>query len=103
MAQYETKIKDPDDELDYIFDFAAETNGTEGADGDWLATGETIASYTVTVETGLTKDSDSNTDDTVTVWLSGGTAGTTYSVTCQITTSASRKKTYTGKIYVREA
>jgi hypothetical protein len=53
---------------------------------------ETISSATVTVESGITKDSDSITDSdrTVTVWLSGGTADNEYTVTCQIETSLSR-------------
>ena len=67
--------------LDFKFDWS-----------DWLATGETISTRTVTVSTGITKDSDSITDTStsVTVWLSGGTAGTSYTVTCQIVTSGSR-------------
>jgi len=71
--------KDPEAVLDYTFDWS-----------DWLATGETISSYTVTAQTGLTKDSDSQADGVVTYWLSGGTAGTTYRVECKIVTSAGR-------------
>jgi len=71
--------KDPEAVLDYTFDWS-----------DWLATGETISSYTVTVPTGITKDSDSQADGVVTVWLSGGTAGTNYRVECKIVTSAGR-------------
>lgn len=74
-------VKDPDDELDYKFDWS-----------NWLATGETISSYTITTETGLTKDSDSESSGVVTVWLSGGTAGNDYDVACKITSSAGRVK-----------
>ena len=83
-------VKDPDAVLDYKWDFAASTNGS--GDSDWLASGETISSHTVTADTGLTVDSSSITDTntSVTAWLSGGTAGTDYGVTCQIVTSASR-------------
>jgi len=42
-------LKDPDAVLDYGFDWS-----------DWLADGETISTSTWTVETGITKDSDSN-------------------------------------------
>lgn len=85
-----TFVKDSDAVLDYKFDFAGATNSN--GPSDWLASGETISSRTVTVDAGLTKDSDAITDGgtTVTVWLSGGTVGTTYKVTCQIVTSASR-------------
>jgi len=74
-------IKDPADVLDYKFDWS-----------DWLADGETVSTRTVTVETGLAKDSDSITDTgtSVTVGLSGGTAGNEYDVACLIATSSSR-------------
>jgi hypothetical protein len=83
-------IKDPDAVLDYKFDWKASTNGTGSS--DWLASGETISSHTITEDTGITVDSSSLTDTntSVTVWLSGGTAGTDYDVACKITTSASR-------------
>ena len=70
-------IKDPDAKLDYKFDWS-----------DWLETAETITSYSLVVPTGLTKFSDSNDDDSVTVWLTGGTVGTTYEVVCRITTDS---------------
>ena len=75
--------KDPEAVLDYTFDWNDTTD-------PWLATGETISSYTVTVPTGITKDSDSHASGVITVWLSGGTAGTTYRVECKIVTSAGR-------------
>jgi len=71
--------KDPAAVLDYVWDWSA-----------WLADSETISSYTVTVPTGVTKDSDSNTTTTVTAWLSGGTAQTDYTIVCQIVTSDGR-------------
>lgn len=74
-----TFIKDPSAVLDYVFDWS-----------DWLATGEVISSHVITVDTGLTKDSDSEASGIVTVWLSGGTAGENYKVACLITTSAGR-------------
>lgn len=76
-------MKDPEAVLDYTFDWNDATD-------PWLATGETISSYTVTVPTGITKDSDSQADGVVTYWLSGGTAGTNYRVECKIVTSAGR-------------
>lgn len=72
-------VKDPNAVLDYQWDWS-----------EWLAVGETIASHTVTVPTGLTLDSSTASTTTVTAWLSGGTAGTTYTVTCRVTTSAGR-------------
>jgi hypothetical protein len=80
-------LKDPSAVLDYVFDWT-----------EWLATGETIAVdsetgkklITITADTGITVDSSTEDDGKVTVWLSGGTAGTTYRVECLITTTAGR-------------
>jgi len=100
----QTFKKDPDAVLDYKFDWAASTNGS--GDSDWLDTdnSETIASYTITEETGITLDSDSqgDTDTSVTVWLSGGTDGNDYSVACEIVTSAGRTDERTILIQCRE-
>lgn len=82
--------KDTNEVLDYKFDFSPLTNGS--GDSDYLEAGETISSQTSTATTGLTIDSSSITDTStsVTVWVSGGTLGTVYSVTCQAVTSLSR-------------
>lgn len=94
--------KDSSDVLDWKFDFAGLTNASAAEiaaaldEGfvltDWLQAGETIATRTVTVDAGLTKDSDSITDTntSVTVWLSGGTVGTVYEVACKIVTNTPR-------------
>ncbi len=96
--------KDPNAVLDYKFDWAASTNGS--GDTDWLDTdgGETISTKTVTVPTGITKDSDSLTDTntSVTVWLSGGTDEEDYEVACKIVTSDNREDTRRMTIRVRE-
>ena len=78
--------------LDYVFDWASTTNG-DATVPDWLESGETISNKTVTVESGLTKDSDTlvNTNTSVRVWLNASVAALgTYTVTCSITTSNSR-------------
>lgn len=70
--------KDPSAALDYAVDWS-----------DWLDT-DTIASVAWTVPTGLTNDSSSETSTVATIWLSGGTVGNVYTVTCRVTTAASR-------------
>ena len=82
------KRKDPDAKLDYPFDWRAKTNGH--GDSDWLAPNETIVSYVITVDTGLTLLSSSESNGIVTAWISGGTVGTTYRVECLIVTTAGR-------------
>jgi hypothetical protein len=94
-------VKDPDAVLDFAFDWKPKTNGVTNAASDWLATGETISSYTVTVSSGITKASDSQASGIVTVWLSGGTAGTWYTVACKIVTSAARTDERTMQIQVK--
>jgi len=85
-----TFTKDPQAVLDYKFDWAALTNGT--GTSDWLQASETITSYAITADTGLTVDSSSITDagTSVTVWLSSGSEGNSYMVSCTITTSQGR-------------
>ena len=76
-------LKDPSAELDYAFNWRPDTK-------PWLEADETIASYIVTPDTGITLKTHSEANGKVTVWLSGGTAGENYKVACLITTSAGR-------------
>ncbi len=68
--------KDPDAVLPYQFDWA-----------EWL-NGDTIAAHEAMVspieQDGVVVDSSSHTDTTVTVWLSGGVRGKSYTVTCRV-------------------
>ena len=91
MAQF---IHDPDAVLDYHFVW-----------GNWLEDGETITSHTITVSSSsLVVDSSEivatqiavggvtyDPSTVVKVWLSGGTAGRRYSVTCHIVTTDNRQ------------
>jgi hypothetical protein len=83
--------KDPDAVLDYQFDWS-----------DWLAEGDSISSYTIDEDTGITVDSSSNDADSVTVWLSGGTALENYVVRCEIVTSDGRTDERSMLLRVRE-
>lgn len=74
--------KDPQSVLDFSWDWSA-----------WLGEGETIVDKTVTPDAGVTVNSSSVSGDVVAAWLAGGTAGTTYTVACAITTSAGRAET----------
>ena len=71
--------KDPDATLDYQFDWS-----------DWLPSGDTISSSSLIIPNGLTLESESNTTNQVTAWLSGGVAGTDYTITNRIVTVAGR-------------
>jgi hypothetical protein len=84
-------MKDPDAVLDYAFDWSS-----------WLEGGEVISNHTITVDTGITKDSDSESSGVVTAWLSGGTHGSDYIVACKIITSLSRTDERSINIRCRE-
>lgn len=94
--------KDPDEVLDYLFDFKALTNGN--GNEDYLESGETISTKTITADTGITVDSSTivNTNTSVKVWLSGGTAGNSYNVECDIVTSGGRTVSRTMTIVVAD-
>jgi len=102
MSTVDAFLKDPDAVLDYKFDWKALTNGS--GTSDWLQSGETIASHTIDADTGITVNSSAQTDTntSVTAWLSGGTAGVDYAVRCEIVTSAARTDERTMTIQVRE-
>jgi len=72
--------KDPQAQKDYQVSWA-----------DWLADGEEISSFEVTVPTGLTQpQAATNTTSVVTFWLAGGTAGVNYTVWVKAATNAGR-------------
>lgn len=88
--------KDPDAVLDYKFDW------NDADRGPWLQTGESITSHVITVDAGITKDSDSESDGAVTVWLSGGSAGESYDIACKIVTALNRTDERTIRIIVED-
>lgn len=81
MSVLDVREKDPDATVDFVvdwFDYLA------GLDDD------TITAAAFTVPAGLTKVSEDHTGTNATVWLSGGTAGQRYTVTCRVTTAGGR-------------
>ncbi len=71
-------LQDPSDNLDYTIDWT-----------DWLG-GDTIVTSSWVVTAGLTEGANANTTTSATVWLTGGTAGTSYVATNTIITAAAR-------------
>lgn len=86
----QTFIKDPNAVLDYQVNWVT-----------WLGS-DTIATSTWTVPTGITKASESNTTTTATVWISGGTAGTSYEIVNRIVTAGGRTEDRTLTIMVAQ-
>ncbi|MFC8531951.1 hypothetical protein [Nocardia sp. NPDC057227] len=84
------KFKDPLAVLDFKFTWGQ----VHRDDPPWLQPGEVIQTATITISPsgGLALESSEITDSgkAVTAWLSGGTAGASYTVRCRIVTSASR-------------
>ena len=103
-------VKDPSAVLDYKFDWKALTTGS--GTSDWLGATETIVALGVAITvtpvttSPLTVDSSSRTDanTSITVWLSGGLAGTEYRVGCAMVTDNATPRTdeRTMKIKVEE-
>ena len=86
LAQF---LKDPQEVLDYVTDW-----------GSWLGA-DTISSSNFTVDdAGITKDSQTNNTTTATVWLSGGSVGSTYRVRNTIVTAGGRTAERTLEIKV---
>jgi hypothetical protein len=78
MIPLQWPSKDPDEVLDYEIDWSSRL----GAD--------TILVSTWSIPSGLTAGSSTNTSTKATVWLSGGTANTQYTITNRIVTTAGR-------------
>ncbi len=83
-------VKQPNETLDYQFDYT-----------QWIPAGDSISSATVTA-TGLMLGSKTIENGVVVrQFISGGTDGTTYEVTCQITTAQGRVKDSNALIQVQ--
>jgi hypothetical protein len=92
IARY---TKDPDATLDFVQSWDAWLDAIDG--------GDTITDAEWIIPSGLTEAAPSTvTTTTATVWLSGGTAGTDYDVTCRITTDGGRIDDRTIRIQVRQ-
>lgn len=92
MALTWARPKDPHEVLDYDIDWSDQM--TDDTD--------TISSSTWTVPAGITKDSDSETTTRTKVWLSGGTAGETYSLLNRIVTAGGRTMDQTVKLKMKD-
>ena len=98
--------KDPDAQLDFMFDWAGQEHGNWS--DDWLQPGEVISSHTIEMPANadgdLILDSDAPIQDqkAVIVWLSGGTVCESYDIVCRIVTNLSRTDDRTMRIKVRE-
>ena len=111
MPSY-TATKDPANVEPYFFVLCDLKTGTNVSGDNGELQGATISTISsVTASTGLTVDSSNKNavtidgvsyaaDTVVTAWLSGGTAGTEYTVTCKVTTSDSRTLEYSAIVPV---
>lgn len=86
-------LHDPQAVLDYTWDWAA-----------WLAAGETISAATIAPVDGITVGPPAilGSGTSVTAWISGGSAGQRYCVTCHIVTTAGRQDDRTIVLACRE-
>ncbi len=82
--------KDPSDVLDYSIKWRK------------FLESDTISTSTWVLESGITKDSDTNDATSATIWISGGSAGSKYIVTNRIVTSGGRTKDKSFTLKVEE-
>lgn len=73
-------LHDPAAKLDYAVDWTG-----------WLREGETITASTWNAPDGLTTSLPGHADGIATIWVTGGTIGTSYRLTNHITTSEGRE------------
>lgn len=73
--------KDPDARLDYAIDWS-----------QWLEDGDAITAATWQLSTGITQATPEPSIDggKTVIWLSGGTDGVSYPITCRVTTTQGR-------------
>lgn len=84
--------KDPNATLDYTWNWA-----------NWLTPlTDTIASHEIIVPSGLTLLSSADNGTRVIAWISGGILGTSYEVTCRITTVGNRVEDRTILLSMKE-
>lgn len=82
--------KDPDAVLDYSVDWST-----------WLE-GDTVSSIAWALDSGITKDSQELAAGVATAWISGGSVGIDYRVTCRIVTAGGRTDDRSFLLQVRE-
>lgn len=85
-----TFAKDPNAVLDYSVDWSRWLAGDEISTSEWI------------VPAGLTKITDTMTTTKTTVWLSGGTADQSYTVTNRIVTTGGRTEDRSFVVKVEE-
>lgn len=83
--------EDPGNVLDYSWDWSL-----------WMASGDTISTSTWTVPVGITQTTPapSISGSVTTIWLTGGTAGQTYTVSNKIVTAQGRTKVWSRQIFI---
>jgi hypothetical protein len=102
-----TQTQDPDEKLDYGWDYADPTvDGLPPLDeGETIATSQWFAfeadGTTTTTEITIDDPADSKTDTTTTFWLSGGVLNNNYIVTNRIVTSSGRRYDRSIKFKIR--
>jgi hypothetical protein len=69
---------------------------------NFFADGDTLDTSTWIVPDGITMESDSHSNTLSTIWLSGGTDGSSYVVTNEVTTSGGRTVQASIHIYVND-
>ena len=87
MSSFPKKVKDPEERLDYLFDFT-----------DWMPPGDYISTVTIEAPQGVAIDSPpSNNNTQVQIWAQGGTLDDSYDISAVANTFEGRtaKRSFT--------
>lgn len=98
---YKWPNKDPQDTLDYTFDWSRLLSGATLSDVVWFINGAQITAPGQTVST-LTSVNTTNSTTSTTILLSGGTVNVTYTVSCRITSSSGLVVERSARISIKE-
>lgn len=98
---YKWPNKDPQDTLDYTFDWSRFLSGATLSDAVWFINGTQITAPGQTVST-LTSVNTANSTTSTTILLSGGTVNVTYTVSCRITSSSGLVVERSARISIKE-
>lgn len=82
--------KDPNETIDFAFNWKPKLDG------------DTISTASFVLPDGLTSVSTSNTTTTATIFVSGGSEGSTYRITSRVVTAGGRTMDWTAYVLVRE-
>lgn len=98
---YKWPNKDPQDTLDYTFDWSRLLGATTITNVVWEINGTVISGPGQTVDS-LTSVNTTSSPTSTTILLSGGTVNVTYNISCRITSSSGLVVERSARVSIKE-